>query len=1190
MSTPSNLYAEKVFAEHPLSLWSLDEAVDYVSFITETQRGLLPAVYNTPFSNVIWSSTFPTSTPSADEKSGQPFPNSLIQKISAITDDENLFESISFFTNPTAPIAISGLDQSLDTFSVSFYLKPLHPFTSSVEVGYVLASQPNLSDAVLGTKETFSSSVFNEWSMYSATFDIPVTDKLYIVPYVSIIYVNQTVANGVYIPSEYAYVLNGMAIGQSIEQFSASSLGVDLSTGSLNTSEQALFGATKYAAADQYGLGVSDGKYLSVGNTLLAKNTSIPMVYGSGALTKITPNPTSGKPSLVVPGSGMLYYSGRYNAYTFEAWLRIDSRSDQPRKILGPIGSDHGLYVDGPFLRLKVGDAVGSHFVGEWYRPMLVDIRITLDTASLLINGEQVINISFSTKDIDLSDTAGEDYWGFYAYSDVPSIEIDCPAIYPYAVPAIVAKRRFGYGQAVESPDGVNKSFGATTAFIDYSVADYTNNYHYPDMGRWNQGIAENIDTDGLSLASPQVALPDFIFQSTNYDNWFATQQSNADEYFTFASNTGFIRFNDLLVSSQPTKGVYTIFSISSYSPTSKTIFKIVNKISGDEFRAVLVNDTVKYILNVRGAETLVAEKQGVILNSKTFIGISFDALGEEYGGDVLSFFNSASQMLMFVAGDNSFTNMFDGKIFKVGLATERNLSKIADYFAVEEPYGDADGGLSATLVWFRILDGGTPSSFDIGGIYDHIATYTLRSYLDYGVYSIDIDCDSYWQDYIPLSYFAQYVKNIYEEDYYDLDFLQFNIDYPALPKFRLASYDTEGSLVRSYVSFQLVETGATKQLSSFAEIAKAPQNAVVNTTSDRYTSGWMDTAFEVVDGMIIYPPKDIPITSYAVVTHIEMKIRGAIKNKISIRKLQYASQAYNDNTSNPIGTKFNVPVYPYQKLGVYFDYKSRNPYRIYKGSTPHLYLTRKSGIEKVGDYDPLINRGFLVNVNNKNAESYKVIGAQMFTFYGKDQFPSGETKMFELESDYIYVKVFMQPIGRSRKRARLYALNAKTGEFQNGVAFYINGKLVKTPVINVNEWTVIGMRFAEPLKFDNTVGAIRITGPIMVNNISYYESSGVQEIERQSFRIWNQVVGTSYDWDYWRAKINDFGDAYLWYDVLVLSSTQYYGVNPSDIYKAYTGTNKIVAGDSSTLYVGGLLEYNVTKEIDWSSSIVKPL
>ncbi len=485
MSNPSNIYAEKVFSEHPIALWSLDESVDYVSLISEAERTLLPLVNTVPL-----STPWDIVSASTEEKSGQPFQGSIAQKIKSLTDDENLIDTIAFFTNPTAPIQLSSLDQEQDTFSISFYLKPLHQFTSSVEIGYLLASQTDFSDAVVGLKQTFSNSVFNEWSMYSATFDIPETNKTYAVPYIAITYINQTKAGGAYIPSEYAYVLNGVAIGQSIEQFSAKSLGV--APTSLESAEQNLFGATGYVAANQYGLGSGNAKYLISGKKLLAKNTSIPMAYGSSNITRVIPNPTSEKPSLVLPGNGMLHYSGRYNAYTFETWLRIDSRSYQSRKILGPVGNTNGLYVDGPFLRLQIGGSTGSHFVGEWYRPMLVDIRIALDTATLLINGEQVIEISFNTQDMIL-ETDAPDYWGFYAYSDVPALEIDCPAIYPYVVPSIVAKRRFGYGQAVESPDGVNKSFGATTAFIDYSVADYTNNYHYPDMGRWSQGISENM-------------------------------------------------------------------------------------------------------------------------------------------------------------------------------------------------------------------------------------------------------------------------------------------------------------------------------------------------------------------------------------------------------------------------------------------------------------------------------------------------------------------------------------------------------------------------------------------------------------------------------------------------------------------------------------------------------------------------
>jgi hypothetical protein len=40
MTTPLNLYATKVFAEHPISMWALDESVGYVSLIDPINQDL----------------------------------------------------------------------------------------------------------------------------------------------------------------------------------------------------------------------------------------------------------------------------------------------------------------------------------------------------------------------------------------------------------------------------------------------------------------------------------------------------------------------------------------------------------------------------------------------------------------------------------------------------------------------------------------------------------------------------------------------------------------------------------------------------------------------------------------------------------------------------------------------------------------------------------------------------------------------------------------------------------------------------------------------------------------------------------------------------------------------------------------------------------------------------------------------
>ena len=1185
MTTPSNLYAEKIFAEHPLAMWPLDENVDYLSLVDETGREIGSS---TPFASQDY-----VILPIIETSLNLPFPDSYYQKFGPSDPAATLIQSLSFFLNTQIPLTSLNVSD-LENLTISFSLKAVHSATVGIEVGYVLYNGVDPSE--LGEKTLSSAPVAGEWSMYSVTLDLPKqqTAFTHIIPFITVKY-NQ---NASLTSSEaYAYFINGITVGQWSEMYNATSLGVETTLAFSDSN----INADAYVTANQYGLGSNDAKYLIADNKLLAQNTSMPMVYGSSNLTRVLPNPVPGSPSLLIPGVGMMDVSGRYNTYTFETWLRVDARSNTNRKILGPvfsydneqetsIASTDGLYVDGPFLRLKINDGIGSFFVGEWYRPMLINIRIAINSASMLINGEEVVSFEFNTSSASFSNNA--EYpggvWGVYAYPDVPVVEIDCPAIYSYSVPSLVAKRRFGYGQAVESPDGVNKSFGASTAFIDYSVADYTNNYHYPDMGRWTQGISENVLTDENTLSTPTHELPDFVFQSTNYETWFASQYAANQPYCTFSGNPGFIRFNDISVAGQSPAGLYLIFGISSFSYDEKLLFKIVNKVTGDSFTAKLVFDQIDYIINIRGNEQLIGSTSGVVLNSPILTGASFEQLANDFGGDVLSFFSNASQLLLFVAGDSTYTNMFDGSIYKVGISTDRNLEAINSYFRVDENL-EIDGGQYNSAVWLYVLDGGTPESYDTSGAFSHIANYTLVASNNLGIFSIDVDSDSYWQDYLPLSYFSQYVQNSLGDNYYDLDFLQFNIDYPATTKLLQSRYDTRDELVRTYISFQLISGGATKQLAAFDNVEALSKNNVINPDAGRFSGDWLNTAFEVVDGTIIYPPKDISFNDLAIVTHVELKVRGGLNNKLKIRRIQYASQAFNASSANPIGTKFNIPVYPYQKYSSYFDYKSRNPYRIYKGSTPHLFLTKKTGIEKVGDYDPLINRGFLINVNEKAAEEYRVIATQMFLYYSKDTFDKDAVKIFEIQSAYSYIKVYVEPIVSSRKRARIYAIDANTGTELSAIAFYINGKIVHSPVINVNEWTTLGVRFAQPIIFDNYVGAIRFTGPILVNNISYYESSSLQEVERNSVRLWDALAANQNDWEYWLSLINELGQSYKWRDVLVIASTIYSGIDPSDIYKSYTGTNKILTADNSVFGIGKP-SYKVINGLAWSTSSVKPL
>ena len=85
MSNPSNLYAEKIYAEHPIALWSLDDKADYISLIDESDRNI-----------TLWTITNATS--SVHSLSDEPFPDSQTTKITGILTEDD-FGQITCISN-----------------------------------------------------------------------------------------------------------------------------------------------------------------------------------------------------------------------------------------------------------------------------------------------------------------------------------------------------------------------------------------------------------------------------------------------------------------------------------------------------------------------------------------------------------------------------------------------------------------------------------------------------------------------------------------------------------------------------------------------------------------------------------------------------------------------------------------------------------------------------------------------------------------------------------------------------------------------------------------------------------------------------------------------------------------------------------------------------------------------------------
>jgi hypothetical protein len=1178
MSNTSNLYAEKVFAEHPTSLWSLDENVDYISLIPESARDL---VYWTADSSLVAASNVPQFL-------NAPFPNSYISKITAYNPAPSLFHTAEFSKAALDPNAFDPTNER-KTFNLGFFVYADNPYNVGYEIGYRYTDPA--TSTLVEKAQYFSSNISGQWLHLSHTFDA-VNTAADIIIFLRVTYA----ANMSY--SSIDYYVNGISVGQWSEEFAVTSLGIsvdDIET--VSTTSLETLGGLK---ANAYGLITNPGYYLynSESKQMACKNTSVPMVYGSSNVTKLFHN-YDNMPSFMIPSSGMLTRSGSSKFYTLEFWLRVNqvsySNGNDPSVLVEITPSNVSIEMDGPFLILNIANKSEKYFIGDWSSPRLMDLYVSEFVAGLMINGETVLEIDLDESPFNYltNDTATNRWVRFYCPSYASSVELDVPAIYAYKVPAIVAKRRFGYGQAVESPEGSNRSFGGQLAAIDYAFADYTNNYSYPDIGKWNQGILENVQIKNNALIPPEYTKPEIVLESETFANWLA-DQDNGQITFGDPGNKGYLLFNNFNILKNNLAAFYLIFKVSSLLPQEQVLLRIQNESNNNYFQISIINENIVYKLKYGASEQQLHSSTGLTANSNIFTGINIKSFSDYFGGNVAAFFSDVNKLKFYFGGTASFEKTFMGDLVRVGLCTSRNFNKISQYFIDTEELdfwlyesqidaGDEYFGNNPSF-WAAVLDGGSPGSFGLDNpsysenISSHIASYTLYFGAPTESEIIKIATDSYWEDYVPLTYFAQYVQDQFNEYYYDLDFIQFNSSYPALPQFDGAFYNTNDYLIKTYITFQYLSTGANAPESTFVTVERAPKNNIVIPGDD-----WMTTKYEIVDGTVIYPPSGIDINSLAIVTHLEFKVLNVLTDKLVMKKLEYASEAFNDKTANPVGTKFGLSIFPYTQYRAYFDYKARNPFRIYKGSTPHLYLNRNSGIEILGQNDRLVPRGILVQVNPAAAPQYKVIGAQMFLRSNQDRFPSTPELLFEIQGTEEYLRFFIESTEPSGKRARIYGINAKTGATENAIAYYINGKPVREPVVSIDEWIAFGIAFAKPFNFNEAVGAIRFVGPMLVNNIAHYESSALQEIQRQSKRSWFGVEST---YDVWYNVLRTpFGGNYNWDDILVVSESSYFGINPEDIYNTYVGTNKIIIDDYSKVTIANA-NYEIITDVEWQSQV----
>ena len=1201
MSNPSNLYAEKIYSEHPLVLWALDDTANYVSLISEANRNIENE----------WSVTGGTATETVIDN--EPFPDSTTTSVLGSVPGGATNEISCISPNL---VNFTDLNSNLGTFSVGGYFYSNSAYLSSVSIGYEYTD--TTTSFVVQKLKTFETTLFNNWGFVSETFEIP--DENTELRAVFKINTNSGGAN----TADYQFYINGITVGQWSEEYNSKSLGIEPEpfpeTIALTTSNQVL-------PALPYGISVEEGYYLIDNNALVAKNSSVPMVFGASGVTVLSTN-SGGDPSLILPGKGFLNELGRYKEYTVEFWARISCDSPTPKRIFGPISGTDGLYVEGGFLTFVLGTEFASHFVGEWFRPMLIHIRVIRNSASVLLNGEEIISFAVDTETLNLPTPLdlgkSQDWLGFYSYEDVTPIEIDCVAIYPYQVPVTIAKRRWVYGQGVLSPEGINSAYGGTSAFIDYPFADYASNYNYPDFASWQQGTFDNLVTTNTALTTPEYSLPEIFLDSKTINEFYSDNQEIQDvpsgleipnKFITFRPNNtwnsvnpyiNFTRFNIL---ADEIHSIYGVFQINEDDASDQVLFKIYNSLNGNSFTVIKNGPDIDYYLTYNGIQEEFYSLQDFPIGQPIAVGVNLQTMINSFGGNIASFFGERNGLKVYVGGDDSGLYTFTGNIYTVGLSTSFNASELENYF-------NEDG--------FCLFESDQE-------LIDHTASYTLLPTESYGKFFLDIGVSGYWQDYLPLSYFAKFVTNDVGNQFYDLDFLQFNIGYPGpssssqleevaeswtyadlksqfehpeqktyyqfdnflftgwsnyedvkQKSVKFYQYDTESASVRSYITFQYVSEGANAPQTSFDRLEAAKSTRIIDIDDHPL---WATTRFEVVDNTLIYPTKTIDFNKLAIVYHLEFNIRNILTKPIALRRLEFASQALNDNSFNPIGTRFSLNMFPYKRAGLYYDYKSKNPFSIYKGSTPYLYLNRKTGIEVRGQFDPQVSRGIAIPINQTSAVNYRVSAAQVWMRYDDDFFPGTPTELFEIEYKGDTIKFYMVANSYQGNRAKIFARSQNTGLEFNGLAYFWNGVLVREPVITKKEWGVLGIAFSTALNFDGYLGGINLTGPMVFNNIAYYQANNLQQVQSTLTRPWLRVESdgfTNFDWEFW---LNNF----TWQGVLVISASDLYGVSPESVYKTYTGTNKIIIDDDEGM-IFDAEKLKIYSNTNWQSTVQIPV
>lgn len=1180
----SNLYAEKIYSEHPLALWTLDDDISFLQLLTDAQQDL--------FDNGLWTYTN-LNQETVQNYGTTPITQSPQSRFSAAASGvytskiQSSFSvsSSSFFSN----------DKETACFSAHIYQASI--FIDEFEIGIEYDAQE------YSTTYSFGTDV--EWHKISHTFEIP-TNKI-ITFFIRIVFSNDAYAT----MNDFEFQVNGVSLGQWSEQYNSDSIGFnDIELPSEIRHMVSSSSSYTCVVADAYGLDDSlNGYYLLKNKQIYAENSGLPLAFGSQNSTKII-QAADNNPSIILPGMGFLNEAGRYNSYTLEAWIRLDNLSANKIKIIGPIFSEDGIYVEEGYLSVIVGnECIKSYFVGKWYRPMLVHFKYNQNYISVYINGEEVIFENINTENITLADYESngnvQDWIGIYGNTLVNPFEIDCISILPYDLPLEMAKRRFVYGQGVGDVELSNSVYKNETVLFDYPNSNYATNFIYPDMNRWRDALAINLDTSSSYITPIDYDLPVLQSKSSSlYSDWLEgnrLQNINSPDTFDYfvmnpSSASTIVEpclfYDNINIINENLNSVVGVFKTNLLTETQQPLMIFNNKSTYESLRIILDPDflvvdggnatttlfedendyglaptevfsgtddfgssasaadtnlfLLKYIYtSYTGEETLIHEES--ISGSANFVaGINIEHLKNSNFNSIGNFFSSLDNVSLTIGKYEE--DNFNGKIYAIHFANsftyEQHLSQLF-----------SDGVILQTV-------SGSPT---FNSLINHTSTYSLIPVLDDCGFTLDIGVYGYWEDMQPLSYFGKYVYDQSGNQYYDLDLLQINIDSPS----SYSPQENEETSIRSFVTFKQFSQAVNKQYSSFINTHALPSSSIIEFNGGQYSN----TKYEFNDKTVIIPPED-DFENYYLGIHLEIKVRGIKTRSFLVRRIELASLAFNDNTPTRIGSRYAEYVSPFTRTGNVFDYKAANPLTIYKDTSPFLYLTDDSGLLcNIFDAGASVTRGFYVTVNENQNNNYILGALQTWIRYPSSTIGNENIPLMSVIQNSSSVNFIVEPeVGG--QRGFVYAYDSNTGLKKNDIVFFQDGKMVDNPIIYPQRWTSINASFLDPLTFNNYSGRIEFYEGILFNNISkYVYSNNAVNTFKEIFAKWYQVFYNEENsppvntWLEIETPTGQTGSR-TWRQATASLQSNQYTIDGQQIYNNQTGLSISVTDDTSRLNV----------------------